>query len=76
MVEKRKRQKTNGIPLQRQNPKVDEAKRIRIHEVLQRFRASKDEGKALVKCSIWALLICLTKKMIWHSLSEKKKWLF
>ena len=41
-----------GQPLHRQNPKVDEATRIRISQILEEFRASKDEGKAFTECSL------------------------
>ena len=41
----KRREKKKGEPLQRQNPKVDEVTRIRIYQILEQFRASKDEGK-------------------------------
>ncbi|XP_015973252.1 DExH-box ATP-dependent RNA helicase DExH6 isoform X1 [Arachis duranensis] len=39
----KRKEKNKGNPLQRQNPKVEEVTRIRISQILEQFRASKDE---------------------------------
>lgn len=39
------RREKKGEALLRQNPKVDEPTRIRISQILEQFKASKDEGK-------------------------------
>ncbi|KAI4308138.1 hypothetical protein L6164_031242 [Bauhinia variegata] len=38
-----KKRQRKGEPLHRQNPKVDEASRIRISQLMEKFRASNDE---------------------------------
>jgi len=39
-----KNREKKGEALHRQTPKVDEVTRIRISQILEQFRASKDEG--------------------------------